>query len=68
MILNGLTGQPIYQPVSGGVITQMSGLVLSMEDKGNDIFLFWTSECNNTDHSVDKTANNGNNLSLSNLI
>lgn len=37
----------------------MSGLVLSMEGKGNDIYLFWTSECNNTDHNVDKTNNNG---------
>lgn len=57
VILDGLTGQPIYQPVSGGVITQMSGLVLSMEGKGNDIYLFWTSECNNT--SPPTTTNNG---------
>lgn len=34
---------------------------MSMEGKGNDIYLFWTSECNNTDNNVDKTTNNNGN-------
>ncbi|XP_076263482.1 uncharacterized protein LOC143198239 [Rhynchophorus ferrugineus] len=51
LIFDGFTGQPVYQPLSGGLITQTSGLTLSMEGKGHDIFLFWTSECSSTDSS-----------------
>ncbi|XP_030750099.1 uncharacterized protein LOC115877888 [Sitophilus oryzae] len=49
LIIDGFTGQPVYQPLSGGLITQGSGLTMSMEGKGHDIFLFWTRECSNMD-------------------
>ncbi|XP_048525388.1 uncharacterized protein LOC109537293 [Dendroctonus ponderosae] len=51
-VIDGRTGQPIYSPISGAVITQMNGLTLSMEGEGHDIFLFWTSECFNTDIQI----------------
>ncbi|XP_066251301.1 uncharacterized protein [Euwallacea similis] len=57
LIIDGFTGQPIYKPVSGGIITQMNALTLSMDGKGHDIFIFWTSECSETDRQIaaDKT-------------
>ncbi|XP_060520035.1 uncharacterized protein LOC132698145 isoform X2 [Cylas formicarius] len=48
-IIDGKTGQPIYNPVSGGVVTQMGGLTLRMESYGYDLFLFWTSECSRSE-------------------
>ncbi|CAG9763246.1 unnamed protein product [Ceutorhynchus assimilis] len=60
LIIDGFTGQPIYQPMSGGIVTQMSGLTLSMEGKGHDIYLFWTSECSNNEASqVDVSKKTG---------
>ncbi|KAL1517716.1 hypothetical protein ABEB36_001447 [Hypothenemus hampei] len=49
LIIDGVNGKPIYQPISGGIMTQSSGLTLSMEGKGHDIFVFWTSECSSMD-------------------
>nr|CAI5831761.1 unnamed protein product [Callosobruchus analis] len=46
-IIDGKTGQSIYSPIPGSIITQMSGMVISSECHGYDTFLFWTSECAN---------------------
>ncbi|KAJ8945336.1 hypothetical protein NQ318_009731 [Aromia moschata] len=47
-IIDGKTGESIYShPISGGVITQMGGITLSMESHGYDMYLYWTAECTN---------------------
>ncbi|XP_023022317.2 uncharacterized protein [Leptinotarsa decemlineata] len=48
-IVDGITGKSIYNPIAGSVSTQMSGLLLSFESHGYDMYLFWTSECENVD-------------------
>ncbi|CAH1119834.1 unnamed protein product [Phaedon cochleariae] len=44
-IIDGKKGESIYRPITGSLITQMSGLSLSLESHGYDMFLFWTAEC-----------------------
>ncbi|XP_018568780.1 uncharacterized protein LOC108909041 [Anoplophora glabripennis] len=46
-IIDGKTGQSIYSPFGGSLITQMGGLTISMENHGYDMYLFWTAECTN---------------------
>ncbi|XP_072398670.1 uncharacterized protein [Diabrotica undecimpunctata] len=46
-IIDGKTGQSLYKPLTGAVITQNSGLTVSLQSFGFDMFLFWTSECTN---------------------
>ncbi|XP_050299477.1 uncharacterized protein LOC126738245 [Anthonomus grandis grandis] len=57
LIIDGLTGKPIYPPINGGIITQMNGLTLSMEGEGHDIYLLWTSECAHMDQSSNSNSN-----------
>lgn len=45
-ILDGRTGKPLLpKPVKMVVGTQSSPLVVSVNGKGNDIFLYWVSDC-----------------------
>uniref|UniRef100_T1JFB9 FAM234A/B beta-propeller domain-containing protein n=1 Tax=Strigamia maritima TaxID=126957 RepID=T1JFB9_STRMM len=47
-ILSGATGKPILkQPLEDTVGAQASGLTISLQGQGNDIFLYWTSNCLN---------------------
>ncbi|KAJ8975519.1 hypothetical protein NQ317_010634 [Molorchus minor] len=41
-VIDGKTGESIYSPISGSLITQMGGMTLSMDSYGYDMFLFWT--------------------------
>ncbi|CAG9855817.1 unnamed protein product [Phyllotreta striolata] len=56
-IIDGKTGTPIYKPITGGVITQSSGLSVSLESHGYDMYLFWTSECVKFDKTPFKGVN-----------
>ncbi|XP_054712627.1 uncharacterized protein LOC129222185 [Uloborus diversus] len=45
-ILDGRTGKPLLaQPIKMVVGTQTSSLVISVKGTGNDIFLYWVSDC-----------------------
>ncbi|XP_064472122.1 uncharacterized protein LOC135386243 [Ornithodoros turicata] len=46
-VLDGRTGQPLLEhgPVRMAVGTQASPLVLSVAGRGNDVFLYWVSDC-----------------------
>nr|XP_042902859.1 uncharacterized protein LOC107443619 isoform X2 [Parasteatoda tepidariorum] len=45
-ILDGKNGKPLLsKPIKMVVGTQSSPLVISVSGKGNDIFLYWTSDC-----------------------
>ncbi|CAH1113366.1 unnamed protein product [Psylliodes chrysocephalus] len=46
-IIDGKSGESMYRPITGGVISQSSGLTVSSESYGYDMYLFWTSECTN---------------------
>lgn len=46
-IIDGKNGESMYKPITGAVITQSSGLTVSLESLGFDLYLFWTSECTN---------------------
>lgn len=46
-ILDGRNGKPLLEkPIKMVVGTQTSPLVISLEGFGNDIFLYWISDCN----------------------
>lgn len=45
-ILDGRTGKPLLPKAIKMVVgTQTSPLVISVKGKGNDIFLYWVSDC-----------------------
>ncbi|KAG8180040.1 hypothetical protein JTE90_012884 [Oedothorax gibbosus] len=45
-ILDGRTGKPLLpKPIKMVVGTQSSPLVVSVKGKGNDLFLYWVSDC-----------------------
>ena len=45
LIIDGLTGKPITNPLKSSVATFDSPLSISMEGRGNDLFLFWMGDC-----------------------
>ncbi|ESP00009.1 hypothetical protein LOTGIDRAFT_113097 [Lottia gigantea] len=45
-VLDGKTGQPLISPsVKDSIGAQSSPLTISVEGRGNDIFLFWVADC-----------------------
>lgn len=49
-VLDGRTGRPLIEPpIRDTVGAQASGLTVSMEGRGNDIFLYWAADC--TEHT-----------------
>ncbi|XP_076280121.1 uncharacterized protein LOC143208973 isoform X1 [Lasioglossum baleicum] len=52
-IIDGKTGMPLLEkPIEGLLSKEMSGLSVTVEDFGNDWFLYWSVECLN--YEVDK--------------
>ncbi|GLV42598.1 uncharacterized protein CBL_03337 [Carabus blaptoides fortunei] len=48
IIIDGKTGKPIYnRPIIDSVGTQMGGLTISMEDHGQDMFIYWMADSSN---------------------
>lgn len=45
LVIDGLTGKPINNPLTSSVATFDSPLSISMEGRGNDLFLFWMGDC-----------------------
>ena len=45
VILNGENGQPLTKPYKTSTVAFSSTLTVSMEGKGNDLFLFWVADC-----------------------
>ncbi|XP_052803386.1 uncharacterized protein LOC128233645 [Mya arenaria] len=45
-VLDGRTGRPLVLPaMQDAVGAQASGLTVSMEGRGNDLFLYWAADC-----------------------
>lgn len=52
-ILDGKSGKPLLKkPVEMVVGTQTSPLVISVKGKGNDIFLYWVSDCHGSQNKT----------------
>lgn len=46
LIIDGKTGNPIYKkPLFDNGGEQLQGLTIRMENYGNDMFLYWMSDC-----------------------
>ena len=45
VIIDGLTGKPITNEIKSSVGIVSSPLSISMEDHGNDLYLFWLTDC-----------------------
>lgn len=55
IIIDGKTGKPIYnRPIIDSVGTQMGGLTISMENHGQDMFIYWMADCKNYEGRQDK--------------
>ncbi|GFT02758.1 uncharacterized protein TNCV_879611 [Trichonephila clavipes] len=53
-ILDGRNGKPLIpKPIKMVVGTQSSPLVVSVSGRGNDIFLYWVSDCHGTQNKTD---------------
>ncbi|XP_035219132.1 uncharacterized protein LOC118192294 isoform X2 [Stegodyphus dumicola] len=53
-ILDGRSGKPLLpKPIQMVVGTQTSPLVISVQGKGNDIFLYWVSDCHGSSNKSD---------------
>lgn len=69
-IIDGKTGKPIYEkPFLGTIETEMGGLSLRMSGKGNDMYVFWSSEIacytsNNSNNASNYSTNNCRNSTL----
>ncbi|ELU01119.1 hypothetical protein CAPTEDRAFT_94391 [Capitella teleta] len=45
-VIDGATGQPLIKPyIRSSIGAQTSPLTISVEGKGNDIFLYWMADC-----------------------
>lgn len=45
-MLDGRTGTPLIQPpMRDSVGAQASAITVSMEGRGNDVFLYWVADC-----------------------
>ena len=44
-VIDGISGKPITNPLTSSVATFDSPLSISMEGRGNDLFLFWLGDC-----------------------
>lgn len=51
--MDGRNGKPFLQkPIEMVVGTQTSPLVISVTGKGNDIFLYWISDCHGSENKT----------------
>ncbi|XP_076658207.1 uncharacterized protein LOC143362167 isoform X2 [Halictus rubicundus] len=54
-IIDGKTGMPLLEkPIEGLLSKEMSGLSVTVEDFGNDWFLYWSVECLNYESDKEK--------------